>query len=831
MVYGPVTKQEYESQQRAKQIYARKRAEELRSRFEEAKRRQGGQGTTIVRPQGPPEKPVPSPTVEEQPITFTSPGQMVTVRFETPTGKYVTASFKASEAQNLINRQIEEAGYRVISMTGPSGKTFYKTQTLPEYKQTLQSHYKETGRVPPSYKEQIIVPKEIKSLSPMAEKEYYHASYKTSIGFNQEQVMKDYQRNIDKYITVDWAKQNLRFDDKTFQQLKKTEPALELRKTTGGFETYLDIESWQKRENNLFGSVSSYVFPSWEDQISRIKNQLLGNPSIKSQQEFSINIGKERQYYLTKKWNAGDYGGLALDVVSSPGVSIPLTIYGGKGLGMGFKAFSGTRIGSRVLFNVGTRAITPTTVVGAGMTTAFGASAMFQTKDIVQEGIKSKDYTTTGLRLFTFGALAYSGYRGFKAGMSGVTKSGQRFVQKADVYEVEPGRYEYTLGFKGQKNITARGITQQKLLGNEFVQSINRGYYIRQKGLLFKRNVYQPYRTVSISRGSQLGDTGDMFFSRDVITSQTRMGRWTKNVPDVYKPMNFRTTRYDMSIGILGSKTYEPGESFLEIIDGKHFFATSKTKQGIFSSRYLTSDRNIVQTFGKISYPKPTESMSMGGFTGSKFDTIPLTRTKGLEIVMPGGLGVTMNKPVYPILFTPLREFSTYRTRKNIDMFDTGIVSSSYWDKVKPVMNTGQNMISDVKNSFLQINKNIQKPYIGSRQSIGLLPGSRSLSDIMNISRSDVSQVQSVIPIQRQSSIQLQKQFEKTVTPSLNVFTGSSRIRIPFLFSMDNTGKKTKKKKPSLDILGKGYRTRKWKTPKVDDLFPNKLKKRFKTMF
>jgi hypothetical protein len=174
-----------------------------------------------------------------------------------------------------------------------------------------------------------------------------------------------------------------------------------IKRTDEGFEIF---ESPQKKWATLspveqFGKafwVGATQFP--ETVIHGITSPFTGRTTKEYQQDL---IGWE-----TGTWEIArrrDYGGIAREALLSPAMThVVYPLAGSYALGAGIGAFKATSIGSKTLFTIGKRAVTPGTLVEGGLV---GYGTYETGKSFVKD-----PWGTTGSLAFTM-PFAWTGYR------------------------------------------------------------------------------------------------------------------------------------------------------------------------------------------------------------------------------------------------------------------------------------------------------------------------------------------------------------------------------------------------------------------------------------
>jgi hypothetical protein len=366
---------------------------------------EGARSTAPVEEKKPEEKTVfPEPTIVDTSETQEfKPKQQVIVTFETQKGEIVHASYPAHRAKELIDRNISEAGYRVVSLKhGGTDETFYKAPTSLEYttqvKASLREQYHPSEPVPRFYREQIEtqIPEDIKKLG--LSEDFIRFSYESFLGVKSE---KDVEVELTKQIQskqdIDFYKTEGVFDNPltpdveerlSWSELKKIDPAVFLEETEQGVAVKYDPVRWQREEHDravregdigfLAGEYLSSVFSpeyvqiAWE-QISGTYGQPDHGYIQRDQYDDPAGFWGERKDYLlatghyeySQAYKEGDVGKIAIRAISSPIPSTLLTLGVSKGIGI----LSNLKIGTKPLIVTRIGAVTPTTIATGAIVT------------------------------------------------------------------------------------------------------------------------------------------------------------------------------------------------------------------------------------------------------------------------------------------------------------------------------------------------------------------------------------------------------------------------------------------------------------------------------
>jgi len=285
---------------------------------------------------------------------------------------------------------------------------------------------------------------------------------------------------------------------------------------------------------------------------------------------------------------------------------------------------------------------------------------------------------------------------------------------------------------------------------------------------------------------------------------------------------------------------------------GKYGFTTIELPDITYSvSKSLTTGKSSGYYIDKaIAIMEKAKTKDYFGSAGG-FDTTGLSKfvqTPKLDLAMPGGIGPTLSKVEYPSTGVQYPGLST-RTITRFP-FESGVVVSPYWMGVAPSqprldisLKPEIASLSDMKFDIMT------KVKISSLQKTSLSLSPITMTQSIQSSKSNQAQIQSNVQqqmqmqtqIQSQMQTQLQQQLQKSqlVSVTTTQFTFPSQPmpiyprpipttpttttppRIPPPIpppSMDYMIFNLPKKKKEKDIFGVGYRFRKWKTPKMEDL-------------
>lgn len=299
----------------------------------------------------------PKPEIISKEVTL-KPNEKVDVTWENESGELTTSNVSARNLRTF-ETNLQSRNSRIISAS-VNGDVFYKSPTTKEWQlQVMKYHqynYEKYGVVPYSLITQVNVPSEISQMG--VEPEYRDISYKVSLGIiSEDEGNRQLNIIVSKSQTVEYMKQYGSFGTYpqyrsikkggisvygefpearhpkagqpiTWKDLKKRYPAIELRKTSEGFQTYMDYNKWQREQNNPLGEVLSTVFnpnavqypieslrgPTWKPSMGFRWE----NPAMKQ-------VRSQSQYGYTQDWEKGNWFNIASKVVSSPFVSIPIS--------------------------------------------------------------------------------------------------------------------------------------------------------------------------------------------------------------------------------------------------------------------------------------------------------------------------------------------------------------------------------------------------------------------------------------------------------------------------------------------------------------------------
>ena len=309
--------------------------------------------------------------------------------------------------------------------------------------------------------------------------------YKGKITSDKASVL--FEKEYEKAQTVEWMQEHGVFDGKSWKELKKEEPALYLRKTDKGFETYLDVVKWEEERHSKtkLPKKPDYNIWSWEyqlnlggDEYTKAKKNLelkewgrqfsyagmdMGTfishleASLKGDTEKQKQITAQNYYDYERLWSKGDYLGGVSKVASNPFVMLA----GSYILGAGIGALKTTALGSKTVIQSrgvwettryipGTsKAITtagaPIYSITLGGATELGITGYFtyqSGKGLTQA--YAKDELPNALKVLAFSfPIAVTGYKaGYTAGMGWMQRTKAMSTLKGNQRTQQEGFYQ-----------------------------------------------------------------------------------------------------------------------------------------------------------------------------------------------------------------------------------------------------------------------------------------------------------------------------------------------------------------------------------------------------
>ena len=297
--------------------------------------------------------------------------------------------------------------------------------------------------------EQSTIPEEIIFLGKQKKYKSYLEQY-YSYEITEEQFKtKVEEKIIDRYAGSDYYKKYGSFDGKSFQELKKEQPAIEVSRSG---KTYIDVVKWQKeRDDILGGELTRFFMPAgrWYDWTVA---------AFKGDFETQRQLQAQTHYEYERLHAKGDYAGIGLHALSSP----PVLLAVGKLIKMGMGFVSGLSPTAAKLLTAG--AIT---------NVSYNVGKSAYTKDI-------QDLKQTGVSLPFL--LAGGHGAGYKSQQYGIAARGAIAKGYVNVYPSLP---------KSFKQLRHGGINLSQNIKFKWAQLTNRGMYKPSQ----VRDIYGGYTT------------------------------------------------------------------------------------------------------------------------------------------------------------------------------------------------------------------------------------------------------------------------------------------------------------------------------------------------
>jgi len=224
--------------------------------------------------------------------------------------------------------------------------------------------------------------------------------------------------------------------------------------------------------------------------------------------------------------------------------------------------------------------------------------------------------------------------------------------------------------------------------------------------------------------------------------------------------------------------------------------------------------------------PLTTVTVSTTG-VGTGMGAVPSAPTVGrigTGFRMPGGFALA-----YGAVSLRTLEFleegtqmihSIWKPPRQIDIPSTGLTFD-----VKPVLKQDISVkpVVKVDTGLIMGKKELEGPGldIGRVSRFGYDVTPATITSVLPALKPAQAQAQAQLQLQLQESVYKTPRYKPPTTPKPIIEPYTPKIPKRFWFDLDETGKKRKRKHRDIDILGKGYRRRKWKTPSMEVIIPD----------